>query len=233
MKLFLKKRISKYYEEQKPSTKEFADFLKHEYGIGGHTADDPVAFVDYSTKGIEFTLDGNSKTDGERFGFNWTEVAKHIANLIDKGEYLTDKEIEKSVETPVQEEISSENITQKQLEEIKDISKENPKEKTENFTITDDSLGEGGAKTKFKNNLLAIQTLKQIESEDRTATPKEQEIMSKYVGWGGLSQAFDSENKAWENEFKQLRDVLNDTEYNDARARKSIFKNIYLFYEKM
>ena len=72
-------------------------------------------------------------------------------------------------------------------------------EKPQNFTITDDNLGEGGAKTKFKNNLLAIQTLKQIESEDRTATPEEQEILSKYVGWGGLAQAFDSKNEIVNN----------------------------------
>ena len=98
-------------------------------------------------------------------------------------------------------------------------------EKSQNFTITDDNLGEGGAKTKFKNNLLAIQTLKQIESEDRTATSEEQEILSKYVGWGGLSQAFDSENTQWSKEFAQLSDALTPEEYE--AARKSVLDSFF------
>ena len=98
-------------------------------------------------------------------------------------------------------------------------------EKTQNFTITDDNLGEGGAKTKFKNNLLVIQTLKKIESEDRTATPEEQEILSKYVGWGGLAQAFDSENEQWSKEFAQLSDTLTPKEYEDAR--KSVLDSFF------
>ena len=72
--------------------------------------------------------------------------------------------------------------------------------KAQNFHITDDHLGEGGAKTKYAFNIAAIQTLKQIEAEGRQATPQEQETLSKYVGWGGISQAFDEENTQWSEE---------------------------------
>ena len=87
-----------------------------------------------------------------------------------------------------------------------------------NFRITDDHLGEGGAKTKYAFNIAAIQALKQIEAEGRQATPQEQEILSKYVGWGGLPQAFDVENSSWQKEYQQLKSLLTDEEYAAARG---------------
>lgn len=87
-----------------------------------------------------------------------------------------------------------------------------------NFRITDDHLGEGGAKTKFGYNMAAIRTLKQIEAENRAATPEEQETFSRYVGWGGLPQAFDGENAGWGKEYAELKDLLTPEEYEAARA---------------
>ena len=87
-----------------------------------------------------------------------------------------------------------------------------------NFRITDDHLGEGGAKTKFRRNMDAIHTLQSIESEHRLATPKEQAILSQYVGWGGLPQAFDAENEQWKDEYTELKAALSEDEYNSARA---------------
>lgn len=88
----------------------------------------------------------------------------------------------------------------------------------ENFHITDFHLGEGGAKAKFRANIDAIRTLQTIESENRTATKEEQEILSKYVGWGGLSDAFDDTKESWSNEYNELKIVLSADEYNAARA---------------
>ena len=88
----------------------------------------------------------------------------------------------------------------------------------ENFRITDDQLGVGGPKAKFRANMDAIHTLQAIELEGRTATKEEQEILSRYVGWGGLADAFDPDTKAWENEFLELRAALSPTEYDSARA---------------
>ena len=90
--------------------------------------------------------------------------------------------------------------------------------KAQNFHITDDHLGEGGAKTKYAFNIDAIQTLKQIEAEGRQATPQEQEVLSRYVGWGGLPQAFDAENESWQKEYQQLKALLTDEEYRAARG---------------
>ena len=90
--------------------------------------------------------------------------------------------------------------------------------KAQNFRITDDHLGEGGAKTKYAFNIAAIQTLKQIEAEGRQARPDEQEILSRYVGWGGLPQAFDAENASWKKEYQQLKSLLTDEEYAAARG---------------
>ena len=90
--------------------------------------------------------------------------------------------------------------------------------KAQNFHITDDHLGEGGAKTKYAFNIAAIQTLKQIEAEGRQARPDEQEILSRYVGWGGLPQAFDAENARWQKEYQQLKSLLTDEEYAAARG---------------
>ena len=88
----------------------------------------------------------------------------------------------------------------------------------ENFRITDDHLGEGGAKTKFKNNMAAIYTLKILENEGRPATPEEQETLSKYVGWGGLANAFDPDKREWSGEYKELLAALTPEEYTAARA---------------
>ncbi len=87
-----------------------------------------------------------------------------------------------------------------------------------NFRITDDHLGEGGAKTKYAFNIAAIQTLKQIEAEERQATPQEQEILSGYVGWGGIPQAYDGNNAQWSEEYQQLKSLLTDEEYEAARG---------------
>ena len=88
----------------------------------------------------------------------------------------------------------------------------------ENFRILDDDLGTGGAKAKFWRNIKAIATLKQIEAEDRNATPEEQHILSQYVGWGGLADAFDESKDNWKAEFAELYAALSPEEYAAARA---------------
>ena len=88
----------------------------------------------------------------------------------------------------------------------------------ENFRITDEHLGEGSAKAKFSANIEAISVLKMVESEHRSALPQEQEVLSRYVGWGGLPQAFDERNEAWHSEYSALKSLLTQEEYEAARA---------------
>lgn len=86
------------------------------------------------------------------------------------------------------------------------------------YRIADDALGHGGPKAKFRMNLEAIRTLGKIEGENRRATKQEQEILSRYVGWGGIPQAFDPNNSAWASEYAELKAALTETEYESARA---------------
>ncbi|MDE6834587.1 MAG: DEAD/DEAH box helicase family protein, partial [Ruminococcus sp.] len=365
-----KSRVQKFYEEKKPTNKEFADFLKHEYGIGGHSGSGEISLVDHDSNGMFFTLDS-----GEKFKFTWSEIAETTAELIDKGEYIiqpdtyqtmqNEKEAEITADisekTDISEKIEpdknsvveklerlknnvteekpdtveigdkfrnkmtgeisevvslsgalpyitddctvkresggfaitgnisyetlldenlyeyignseivaekaeipektdnkiifemvgggtfvfkdnemetlaeidmsngkityfSDDLSEKDKEKIAEKSeqykpKEQQSEKSENFTITDDALGNGGTKSKFRANVEAIKTLKTLEKEHRPATDSEKETLSKYVGWGGIPQAFDGENKAWSNEFSELKSLLTVKEYSSARA---------------
>lgn len=87
-----------------------------------------------------------------------------------------------------------------------------------NFIITDDRLGEGGPKAKFGMNMEAIAVLKQIESENRAATPDEQQALSKYVGWGGIPDAFEPGRAGWEKEYQELKEALTPEEYDSAKS---------------
>ena len=93
-----------------------------------------------------------------------------------------------------------------------------PNQKPINFRITDDDLGAGGAKTKFKANIEAIRLLQTLDAEQRQATAEEQEVLSRYVGWGGIPQAFDEKNADWAKEYAELKSLLPADEYSEARA---------------
>lgn len=87
---------------------------------------------------------------------------------------------------------------------------------SENFVITDEQLGVGGPKQKFNRNVTAIQLLKKIEEEDRNITKNEQQVLSEYVGWGGIPEAFDKNNSLWSQEYEQLKNLLTEEEYQNA-----------------
>ena len=110
-----------------------------------------------------------------------------------------------------------------------------------NFRITDDALGHGGPKAKFRMNINAIRALKAIESEQRLATADEQEVLSRYVGWGGCADAFDEAKENWSSEYTELKDLLTEEEYESARASvlnahytsPAVIKAIYKAIENM
>ena len=93
-----------------------------------------------------------------------------------------------------------------------------PKQEPINFHIVDNDLGAGGPKTKYKANVEAIRLLKMLDAEQRQATAEEQEILSRYVGWGGIPQAFDESNAEWSKEYAELQSLLTADEYKEARA---------------
>ena len=96
--------------------------------------------------------------------------------------------------------------------------KENLRRNAENFRITDDLLGEGGPKAKFQANVEAIKLLKYLEETTGQATPEQQQVLSRYVGWGGLADAFDPDKESWSKEYAQLKELLTPEEYAAARA---------------
>ena len=118
---------------------------------------------------------------------------------------------------------------------------EKPQEKADNFRITDTHLGEGGKREKIARNVTAITTLQTIERENRPATKAEQEILSSYVGWGGLPEVFDKANSSFSGEYMQLKSLLSEDEYEMARASTlnahytspTVIKAIYDTVERM
>lgn len=132
-------------------------------------------------------------------------------------------EPEENIEDAEPEEIISEleaepEIKPEEETEPEDIKEQIVEQEPHNFHITDDDLGSGGSKAKFKANMEAIRMLKKLEQEQRLATPEEQEVLSRYVGWGGIPQAFEERNSAWAEEYTQLKGILTPEEYSAARA---------------
>ena len=122
-------------------------------------------------------------------------------------------------DTESQEAVDS-TSNQESLQQVEslDTKKNITGQKKHNFHYNLWEMEKGGAKTRYQWNMDAIRILKQIESESRLATPEEQKILSKFVGWGGLSQAFDENNAGWNKEYKELKEILSDDEYSAARA---------------
>ena len=128
----------------------------------------------------------------------------HVGFSINRVEKIS--YIRRLLEQP-QPELSSEEHTDKSAA---------PSSDRHNYRITEDTLGVGGAREKFRNNMAAIHLLHELELEHRLATPEEQEVLARYVGWGGLSMAFDENNAAWAQEFKELNASLSPEEYRAA-----------------
>lgn len=136
-----------------------------------------------------------------------------------------EENVKEEISLPIEEEpeVQDENIVpvfeKKKSNKIRsfDIHPEIPTSDRNQFKIANDNLGEGSPREKFNNNVEAIRVLKKCEEENRFATPQEQEILSKYVGWGGLPQAFDEKDSSWSNEYSILKNLLDEKEYSQAR----------------
>ena len=137
-----------------------------------------------------------------------------IVSASEPEEDIEDAETEQIVSEPEEEP----EIKPEEEIEPEDIKEQIVEQEPHNFHITDDDLGSGGPKAKFKANMEAIRLLKELEQEQRLATPEEQEVLSRYVGWGGIPQAFEERNSAWAAEYTQLKGVLTPEEYSAARA---------------
>ena len=193
-------RIYDFYHQE-----HTLDFLKNEYGTGGTShalAGSDRSFKDYDAKGIKLRK-GSIMTPDAEVLLSWNVVAKRIEKLMKEDRYLSaedkvkyaqykQKQEEKALQQAKEELESAVDETESQspIQNQSDIS-------AENYVISDMELGVGTAKEKFQRNVEAIRTRETIESEKRPATNEEQEVLSKYVGWGGLADAFDETKSAW------------------------------------
>ena len=217
-------RIYDFYH-QEHTLKEAADFLENEYGTGGAShalAGSDHSYKDYDAKGIKLSKGSIFTPDAEVL-LSWQVVAKRIGKLIKEDRYLTPAAKEKYIQYKQEQKEKALQQAKEELDEVigepevllennalEDIS-------AENYVISDMELGVGTAKEKFQRNVEAIRTLETIESEKRPATNEEQEVLSKYVGWGGLADAFDETKSAWAKEYAELKTLLSEEEYISAR----------------
>lgn len=143
---------------------------------------------------------------------------KHLAQALIK---TPEQEIEKE-ETTIEDKKQNEEIAKRIKNKSRnieyfDLHPEIPSEERNNFRIKDDELGVGTLKEKYKNNIEAIKILRICEEQNRYATKEEQQVLSKYVGWGGLKPVFDKNNDSWAKEYEELKELLTEEEYKDAR----------------
>ena len=209
-------RIFSFYQNH-PSAADAAKFLKEEYGYSGHSysfLDGSRGFVSYAPStglSIEHS-ESHTKTK-----VSWKSMEQRLRLMIREGTYLTPEEQMQYVSDHLEDSEGSEATPEEPSRVDEMLQQAEPPAPTTNFRITDDNLGCGSIRQKFANNLSAIRLLKSLEEEGRNATPEEQEILSRYVGWGGMPQAFDPENTSWSSEYTQLKELLEDEEYKAAR----------------
>ena len=190
-------------------------------------------------KQAESYLENLKKEVADREAAEWLKV-EHAKFLADKDEpEPSDEELD---ELPISTVIDGEVQTFPDAAALdKAVNAEPESEPVGNFHITDEHLGEGGAKQKYARNIEAIKTLFQLEQEHRGATAEEQQVLSQYVGWGGLADAFDPGKDSWAKEYAELKGLLSEDEYAAARSSTLnahytspvVIRSIYDAVEKM
>ena len=190
-------------------------------------------------KQAESYLENLKKEVADREAAEWLKV-EHAKFLADKDEpEPSDEELD---ELPISTVIDGEVQTFPDAAALdKAVNAEPESEPVGNFHITDEHLGEGGAKQKYARNIEAIKTLFQLEQEHRGATAEEQQVLSQYVGWGGLADAFDPGKDSWAKEYTELKGLLSEDEYAAARSSTlnahytspTVIRSIYDAVERM
>ena len=190
-------------------------------------------------KQAESYLENLKKEVADREAAEWLKV-EHAKFLADKDEpEPSDEELD---ELPISTVIDGEVQTFPDAAALdKAVNAEPESEPVGNFHITDEHLGEGGAKQKYARNIEAIKTLFQLEQEHRGATAEEQQVLSQYVGWGGLADAFDPSKDSWAKEYAELKGLLSEDEYAAARSSTlnahytspTVIRSIYDAVERM
>ena len=274
-------RIYDKYQEN-PTVKEFADFLKHEYGIGGHGGWG-IDNEEHDGKGIRVSQRGEKGEVLVEAFLKWPEVAVRIADLIDDDSYFSEQEkkeyaaysgqTEGSYDEKLngvvsyivddgtkntsegswvvyfdefgedeqfvrshadgimaklskREEVAALELLENgidltfYLDYCPNLETEDEAEQSENADLSSvlDQSDLGGAKTRFKNNVAAIRLVNRLYAENRNPTAEEKKTLARFVGWGGLAQAFDENNESWKKEYDELKDLLPKEDYDNAKS---------------
>ena len=233
--------IRELYEEQQAAAIDLVPEKEVSYKVGDEVV------VDLPTRTIEGTVgyigDTDVRIDTSAHGQSWDN------EVINKRQFedglrqveaqLSDEELD---ELPISAVMDGKVQTFPDATALDEaLNAEPAPEPAGNFRITDDHLGEGGAKQKYARNIEAIRTLFKLEQEHRGATAEEQQVLSQYVGWGGLSDAFDPSKDNWAKEYAELKNLLSEDEYTAARSSTLnahytspvVIRSIYEAVEKM
>ena len=236
--------IRELYEEQQAAAIDLVPEKEVSYKVGDEVV------VDLPTRTIEGTIgyvgETDVRIDTSAHGQSWdNEVInkQQFENALRQEEpdvsELTDEELD---ELPISTVIDGEVQTFPDAAALDEaLNAEPAPEPAGNFCITDDHLGEGGAKQKYARNIEAIRTLFKLEQEHRGATAEEQQVLSQYVGWGGLADAFDPGKDSWAKEYAELKGLLSEDEYAAARSSTlnahytspTVIRSIYDAVERM
>jgi len=209
--------IRELYEQQQNELVEVAPEKNADYKVGDEVV------VDLPTRTIEgkigYVGETDVRIDTSAHGQSWDNEVLNKRQFEDglrRDEPTPDEELNK---LPISTEVNGEWQTFPNAAAANEALNAEPvPEAAGNFHITDDNLGIGGPKQKFARNIEAIQTLRTLEQEHRGATAEEQQVLSQYVGWGGLADAFDPNKENWSTEYTQLKGLLTEEEYAAARA---------------
>ena len=208
--------VRELYEQQDEAL-DAAPEKAVDYKVG----DDVI--VDLPTRTIEgkigYVGETDVRIDTSAQGYSWSNEVlnkQQFEDSLRRDEPTSDESLDK---LPISGEVNGEWKTFPDAAALDEaLNAEPAPEPAGNFHITDDHLGEGGAKQKYARNIAAIRTLFQLEQENRGATAEEQQILSQYVGWGGLPDAFDDKKDSWAKEYTELKGLLSEEEYVAARA---------------
>ena len=232
--------IRELYEQQQDEIVDVSPEKTVDYKVGDEVV------VDLPTRTIEgkigYVGETDVRIDTSAHGQSWDNEVLNKQQFEDglrRDEPTPDEELDK---LPISTEVNGEWQTFPNAAAAdKALNAEPVPEAAENFHITDDNLGVGGPKQKFARNIEAIQTLRTLEQEHRGATTEEQQVLSQYVGWGGLADVFDPNKENWSAEYTQLKGLLTEEEYAAARASTlnahytspTVIRAIYDAVEKM
>ena len=231
--------VRELYEQQDEAL-DAAPEKAVDYKVG----DDVV--VDLPTRTIEgkvgYVGETDVRIDTSAQAYSWSNEVLNKQQFEDglrrDEQELSDEELDK---LPISVEINGEWQTFPDAAADEALNAASAPEAAGNFHITDDHLGEGGAKQKYARNIEAIRTLFKLEEEHRGATAEEQQVLSQYVGWGGLADAFDPDKDNWAKEYAELKGLLSEDEYAAARASTlnahytspTVIRSIYDAVERM